>query len=238
MSETQAPADRDVATAFSIVVGLSDNMQITFQSGFGTDESDAAINERIDRLVRVAERQRSIAQIDKLEKDLVQQSEMLAQFREDYERIDLSTQQAIAQREIELQTRRDQEEAERKAFTDEIDGKIAQMQASRDQTYQNGLDEFSRSGRGGTYHPRGATKDVIDKTDRAIAEALAHRNGALADFDAEYQSRLHTAELELDKARSEREEALRSSRISIDRYEAAVANTTTLLEKAREMKGT
>lgn len=238
MSETQAAADRDVATAFSIVVGLSDNMQITFQSGFGTDETDAAINDRIDRLVRVAERQRAIAQIDKLEKDLVQQTEMLAQFREDYDRIDLQTQQTIAQREVELDTRREQKAAEKEAFTGEIDDKIAQMKARREQVYQNGLDEFSRSGRGGAYHPRGAVKDAIDKTDRAIAEALAHRDGALADFDADYETRLHTAELELDKARSEREEALRSAQISIDRYVAAVASTATLLEKAREMKGT
>lgn len=235
--EDEAPVIKVVATGISLVVGLADDMQITFQTGFEGDETDEAVNARVDRLVRIAERQKAIAKLDKLERDLVQQKETLAQQQEDYARIDLQTNQAIAKREVELGVRKEQGAAERAAFIEDVDNKIATLLESRQRAYDAGLEEHRRTGRSGSYVPRGAHKQAIDNTDRAIVEMKANRDGAIADFDRDYEARLHTAEAEIEKAKAEREQALRSIEISIERYTAAIESTEAMLEKARTLKG-
>lgn len=236
--EQDAPVVKVIATGISLVVGLSDNMQITFQSGFEGDETDDVVNARVDRLVRIAERQKAVAAIDRLETDLVGQKEKLAQYRLDYDTIDLSTNQIIAQREIEFDERIALRDSERKVFADEIDEKIAAIQERRDAEYKAGLDEFTLGGRGGAYHPRGARKQALERMEHALIDAAGNREAALADFDRVYEERLDTAKAELDKARQERGESLRAVQMSIDRYVSAVENTQALLDKAREMKGT
>ena len=64
---TEARAKENYAAVFSLVVGLSDNMQITFQSGYEADETDEQVNARIDRMVALATRQRGIAEAPALE---------------------------------------------------------------------------------------------------------------------------------------------------------------------------
>lgn len=227
-----------VATAFSLVVGISDDAQITFQSGFEGDESDDIVNARIDRIVRIAERQQALRKIPKLEKDLIQQKEQLAQFHENRAQIELDADTKISTLEIELEQREKQREPERAAFEAEINMKLLEMQQRKTALFNEGLEEHTRSGRLGQYKPVGARKANLERIDKAIEEGKEARAKAVADFDLAYQSGIDTAKAEIEKARNEREQALRANQISVDRFTEAVANTEALLQQAREMKGT
>lgn len=234
----ETPVVKVVATGFSVVFGVADDCQITFQSGFEGDEDDSVVNARIDRLMRFGERQQALRRIPKLEKDLADQKGKLAQFQADRAEIELQADTKIAQLEIELRQREEQREPEKKAFEADINGKILAMQERKAEAFNAGHAEHVKAGRTGDYTPRGDRKVQIDRIDRAIKEATDLRGKAIADFEITYQSGIDTAKLEIEKARNEKEQALRASQISIDRFTEAVANTEALLHQAREMKGT
>lgn len=230
-----ALAERSVATAFSVVVGLTGNAQMTFQSGFDEDEPDAAVNARMDRIMRLALRQKAIAEIPEIEADLLKQRETLSQFQEDLARIEDDHARQQAKRQIELDTRVHSREEERKKFQAEIDGVILKLNEAKQDQWNEGAAEAQRSGRMGAYKPAGVRASNIAKIEKELEKAKAHREAALADFDSSYEQSIEVARGEIEKANAERDQALAGLNISIQRYTDAIAVSEEKLVKARKL---
>lgn len=234
---TEPAVEREVATAVSLVVGLTDNMQITFQTGFGTDESDEAINARLDRLVAVANRQRSLAEVPKLEDQLQKEKGDLSQFQEDLGRIELDHASRKAEMQGQLDAKIAGREAARKKHAAEIDVMILEMQDVRQKTWNAGAEEARTRGRLGAYEPRGVDKANLEKIDKQIDLAKEGREKELDLWDARFDSEVETMRGELARADSERDQHMGQIRVSIQRYQDAIALTAERLEKARAAAG-
>jgi hypothetical protein len=231
------PVEREVATAFSLVVGLADNMQITLQSGFTEDEPESAVNARLDRLVALAKRQRAIAEIPAIEDEIIKQKDTLAQFQEDLARVNADHDRLQAQRRVELSERILQQEPERRKREAEINGDILKIQEHRQVVFNAGLAEHQKSGRMGAYEPRGTVKTNLANIDAGIKEAGAKRAEHLAEWDEVYQSNIETAQVEIDRADAEAVQARKGLDISIQRYVDAIAASEEKLAKARAAAG-
>lgn len=231
------PAERDVATAVSLVVGLTDNMQITFQTGFGTDETDAAVNARLDRLVAVADRQRAIAQVPVIEAQLVKEQADLSQFQEDLGRIEIDHVARKASLQRQLDDKLAGRDKARKKHAAEIDVMILEMQDVRQATWNNGAEQARAHGRLGAYEPRGVDKSNLEKIDKQIALAKEGREKELDLWDARFDSEVESLRADIERADAERDQHIGQINVSIRRYTDAVVATTERLDKARAAAG-
>lgn len=125
--------EKVVATGVSIVVGLADDRQITFQTGYEGDETDAAVNSRLDRTMRFANRLKAVYSLPSLEDELEQHETILARLLEDQTAIVDRYENTMAQKQVELDTRRRDAES-----------------------------RWADSGKRGGYKPEGATKRDMD----------------------------------------------------------------------------
>lgn len=136
-----------VGTSFALTVMLADGQQITFQSGFAEDETDAQIDVRLDRLMRISGRQRALAEMPKLKE----------------ERDELLTTQ--------VQRRSDEKEADAK-WEDEI----ASIQERQQKAFDEGYDEHVKGGKQSAYQPKGNRATVISGCIREIERMKADRD--------------------------------------------------------------
>lgn len=139
-----------VGTSFALVVGLSDNQQITFQSGFAEDEDDAAVHARIDRLTRIARRSQLLAEVPKLKEERAQLIDQQAQTRADEARLDA-----------------------------DYAAEVGRLEALKKDTFDVGYNEHVRAGRSGPYAPRGAAAQAISGAQRDLEKMDAERKVVL-----------------------------------------------------------
>lgn len=231
------PVEKVVATGVSLVVGLSDNMQITFQSGFEGDETDAAVNARLDRLVALANRQKAIAEVPMLENELFKHREELAQFQEDLDRVELDHAMAQGQRGQALAELEAGRAKAREKFEAEINVMILEMQDVRQETFNAGLGEHQRSGRSGSYAPKGHVATNLAKIDKQIETAKGGRERDLEAWDVRFDERTKVLYAEIEKAEAERDQYVANLNVSIRRYTNAVASREEKLQKARAAAG-
>lgn len=76
------------AIGVSIVCDLPPGKQMTLQTFFDQDAEDADANALVDRLVKLADRQRALASLPQLRKDLKKQEETLAKMQADFARLE------------------------------------------------------------------------------------------------------------------------------------------------------
>lgn len=231
------PIEKVVATGVSLVVGLSDNMQITFQSGFEGDETDAAVNARLDRLIALANRQKAIAEVPMLENELFKHREELAQFQEDLDRVELDYATAQEQRRQAIAELEAGRAKARKKFEAEINVMILEMQDVRQETFNAGLGEHQRSGRSGSYVPKGHVATNIAKIDKQIETAKDGRERDLEAWDIRFDERTKALYAEIEKAEAERDQYVANLNVSIRRYTDAIASREEKLQKARAAAG-
>lgn len=167
LHEEEAPVEKVIATGVSIVVGLSNDRQMTFQSGFEGDETDAAVNARMDRFMRIADRLKARYELVTLEEELEMHLKTLAKFVEDFEAVEKRFEITQASRQVEIETRRRDAEA-----------------------------RWTKDGKRGSYRPEGATKrdlDLIqgelDKVENERAQYLANHKVSLERFHEETEIR-------------------------------------------------
>lgn len=142
--------EKVVATAVSIVVGLADDRQITFQTGYEGDETDDAVNGRLDRTMRFANRLKAIYSLPNLEDELERHEKTIERFQADRDEIEKNLAVKQAMRSVELGERRNK-----------------------------AVKAWQAGGRQGEFRPQGATARDLDliqgEMDRAEEDAKQGR---------------------------------------------------------------
>lgn len=172
----EAPVQKVVATAVSIVVGLADDRQITFQTGYEGDEDPRAVNARLDQTMAYANRLKAVYSLPGLEDELAQHETTLERFLED--------QAAIVERY-------DNEQAARQA----------QLSALR----RDAEARWADGGKRGSYKPEGATKRDLELISGATlkAEADHKQNRDIAQKTHErYVQEIETRKAKIAKAKA------------------------------------
>ena len=172
----EEPVEKVVATAVSIVVGLADDRQITFQTGYEGDETDDAVNGRLDRTMRFANRLKAVYSLPALEDELEQHETVLARFLED--------QAAIVER-----------------YEVEQAGRVAELSAKR----RDAESRHATSGKRGGYKPEGATKRDMELIAGATlkAENEFKQNRDIANKTHErYVQEIDTRKAKIAKAKA------------------------------------
>jgi hypothetical protein len=226
-----------IATGVTFTVGLSDDRQMTFQSGFEGDETDEAVNARFDRLMNLADRQQARYQVKGAEKKLAQHRLTVAQFEID--EVDLVQRHAVqqAQRQIELDERIKERGTERKKFQAEIDGAILSMQDRKKQVWDNGAEAHAASGRLSSYQPKGDVLVNINRIQQAITEAGENRDKALADFDDTYAEGIETAKAEIEKSEATFADVLKSRALTRSKWDDIAADLEADIKRCRDLIG-
>ncbi len=231
------PDAKNIATGVSLVVGLANDRQITFQSGFEGDESDTVVNARLDRLLRVADRLKARYELADLETKLSQHKSTVAQYEIDQAETEARFQHQQALRRVELDERIAQRSNERKKFEDEINTAVLNMQEARQGQFNAGAAEHTRAGRLSAYVPKGAVASNIAKIDKAIKDAGDNREKALADFDMAYDQSLAVAQGEIDKAEEERKQTMDRMAITVEKWSGMTADLEAQVAQCRELAG-
>lgn len=164
-----------VGTSYALIVGLADGQQITFQSGFADDETDTAINARMDRLVRLAFRQRAIAELPKLREDLVRLERQRSQTAADKDKLDAEFESGLDDRAI----------------------RIRDMAAELEEVKSDAYAEFTTSGRRGEFKPVGKTKSKIDGLLRDIFNLTQERESEKKQATSQHPAFLRQMDLEI-----------------------------------------
>lgn len=108
----ETPVERVIASGVSIVVSLPEGRQISFTTGFEGDESDADVNARFDRIMRLADRQRARYELAELEEELKRHLLTNERMEKDQAAVESRYEVHRAQRVVEQTTvRRDVESA-------------------------------------------------------------------------------------------------------------------------------
>jgi hypothetical protein len=222
-----------VATATAIVVGLTNNRQITFQTGHEGNEDPETVFNRYMGVMKIADRLQAVYEIPEIEEELFKHRETLANFLEDKRRLEAAFEVSQAERQVTIDEMRRSRPEMKAAKLAEMNAAILDMQKRRGEFYGQGHEEFRRRGRTGSYTPAGATKATLDRIELGIKQAGEARDAEMTDFDAKYDASIAGAEAEMARAEAERDQALANLGISIDRYNGAISEREERLAKRK-----
>ena len=150
------------AIGFSITVDVSSGRQMVLQGFFPDDEPDAAVNARLDRALRFADRQRSRYEIPVLAEERAKLRDELAQYKEDTELAEANFVKAQA------------------TFDVQILESNQQIQKLMDEGEADGL----RRGKVGSYKPQGVRKHNIDLIKTQIEDYKKQKESNAAERKA------------------------------------------------------
>lgn len=207
--------EKVIATALSITVGLTDDRQITFQSGYEGDETDEAVNARLDRTMRFADRLKARYGIPKLEEELHTRERALANMEEDSPRVAERHERDQAERRVQMD-----------AAAQECNERILSAQQRKKDLFDKGQDDWQKRGKMGGYKPQGAAAADIDRQDHAIKEFAAIRDKEVARIEAD-----------IVRAEADRGQWLAGHSDALERHRAGVEAARADLAKLRELAG-
>ena len=121
------------AIGFSITANIDGNRQVVFQGFFDENEEDKVVNRRVDRVMHLIDRQRSIYEIPGLKEELQKLTDELAQYNEDVGKAEIEFEKAQAT----------------------LDVQFLEVQQTRAKEHEAGLAEHKRSGKMSGYKPAG-----------------------------------------------------------------------------------
>lgn len=222
-----------IASGVSIVVGLANDRQITFQTGFESDETDDAVNNRFDRAMRFADRLKARYEVDGLVVEIAETKKQRDTFAEILEDAQANYESSVAMRTVER-------EELVKIYADEIAGatkaaneKILGVQAQRKNRYDEGLEAFRKSGKMGSYDPVGSTKVDLKRCDSALEELKTFRETEENRLKEEGERRLDAFDKETARVDNERDEAIKNHETSVRRYNGALEDLEKRLNKLK-----
>jgi hypothetical protein len=194
LADDPAPAHGDkppiarevVGHAVGFTIGLANDRQVTFQTGFAEDEDDATVNARFDRIMRLADRQKAKYELVELRAELETHEKALARLDEDIARVDNDFDRSQAQLDVEI-------------------GEYQRLLTeARDKAYQNQI----ASGRSGKQPLSGHVKSQIAAYERAIEDGAKSKEKNVAEREQ------HRGTVIAQRARYEEEIASRLAKIA------------------------
>lgn len=233
----ETPVQKVIATGLSLVVGLSDNQQLTFQSGYEGDEDDSSIHARLDRMLSFAERLRAKAQIPDIGRAIAKHRKDMATFQELIDRAEQEQPHQIAARQVEIDEMKRLRPEEKAKFVSDMDADILKLDELRKDAFNQGLEEYRRSGRQGSYTPKGAQEAKLKNIDSAIGKAREARDLEIERWDQRYDEGIAKAEAELHRANEDRLQTIAGHRITIGRHEEAISELNDQLAECQKLLG-
>lgn len=181
------PARRDApALGMSVVMNMPGDRQATLQCFVAQEDGEEAANQLLDRMFRIADRQRARYELVDLSEQLAQHQRSLANFDADFARIEMD----FAKKKVEREA--------------EIEAYIAEAE----RLHKEGYDKWYESGRRGDYVPQGSTKQAIDvargaakKVHADIEKAEAERTvalGGIHESQKRYAGEIKRLKVEID----------------------------------------
>ena len=216
------PVQKVIATGLSLVVGLSDNQQITFQSGYEGDEDDSSIKARLDRMMLFASHLTARARIPDLKRQIAKHVSDAATFQELTDRAEKEHPHQIAARQVEIDEIKSLHDSEKAKFVADMDAEILKTQELRAEEFNAGLEEYRRSGRQGSYVPRGAREATLKRIDSAVARLIEARDAEIEAWEKRYADGIAAAEADLAKKEEERKQTIAGHQITIGRHQEAI----------------
>jgi hypothetical protein len=147
------------AIGFSMTVDISQGRQMVLQGFFPHDESDEAVNARLDRALSFADRQRSKYEIPVLSEERAKLRDELAQYEEDV---------ALAEENF-------------KKSQATFDVQILEAQGEIRRIEEEGAAKAMRSGKVGGYKPQGQTAHNISIIKKQIEDYAKQKEGNVAE---------------------------------------------------------
>ena len=109
------------AIGFSTTVNVDGNRQLVFQGYFDQAESDDVVNARIDRIMRLADRQRSIYELPILKEERQKIAEELAQYEQDVAEAEANFNKTQAQFDVQiLETQKQAKEMNEAGYNEHV----------------------------------------------------------------------------------------------------------------------
>ena len=217
------PVVKVVATVVSVTIGLTNDRQMTFQSGYEGDETDEAVNGRLDRMMRIADRLQARYKLKEVKEELVVREKALTNFEKDYARLEVEHETAQAERLVEIARLEDGYEAARKTAQAEMDADILTLQDLKKDAFNEGLEAYRKAGRMVTYVPAGKDKANIARVESAIQKAGDARDSALVGFEERYKAHVENLKAEHHKVQMDREQHLANLTDAMERHRLGVA---------------
>jgi len=181
------PITREVVgMAVGFTIGLADDRQVTFQTGFAEDEPDSVVNARFDRIMALADRQKAKYELVKLREELETHQRAQVRLNEDLERVEAEFHKSQAQ----------------------LDVQILQYQHEKSKLEQEVYQSNVASGRSGSRKPSGHVAVSIERVQAGIESAKADKEKNIAEREQHRDSVLKQA------ARFEEEVASRLAKIA------------------------
>ena len=227
--------EKVIATGVSIVVGLTNDRQITFQTGFEGDETDEAVNRRFDRIMRLADRQKAKYSLKEAVKELALRETALANFIFDKAAIEErhTREQAIRRETIEEMKRL--RSAAREKCQSEIDGTILKIQDKKAGIVAEAQETYRRSGKLGAFKLVGVHERNAAACDQALETAKEHRTLALEQFDADYDAKIADVEAEITRVQADRDQHATNLEETLKRHHEGVEATRADLTELQEL---
>lgn len=136
------------AIGFSTTVNVDGDRQLVFQGYFEQDEDDKVVNARIDRIMLLADRQRSKYKLPTLREELAKLTDELAQYKQDVDEAELNFQKAQAALDVQL----------------------LELRTHGEKIHNDGAAGHARLGKGGAYVPKGHVATSLDNIDKQLQE--------------------------------------------------------------------
>lgn len=174
------------AIGYSILCQLDGNRQFTAQCFVGEDESDEVVNRRVDRIMRVVDRQRARYEVDELRREVADHHTALKRGRDNQAKLDAEHEKALAQ----------------------LDVQAAAVTEDRSRAYNAAADAHRVSGRRGDFRLAGADKQH-DLAFKASLDQIAAEKTRLVN-----EHKANRDNIEVQWMRFEEEIAKREARIA------------------------
>lgn len=227
------PIQKVIATGLNVVIGISNDRQISFQSGYEGDEADVSIMARLDRMFMFADKLKARYEIEDIGEQIRKNLAERAKFEDHVRTSTTNTEHALAMFDVELQEMKDRREIEKARKLAEMNAEIVAMQEMRGDVFNQGVENFTKQGRMGSYVPRGADKANLDRIDLGIKKAGEARDTILEQWDADYDAVLAKNAAAREKRENEGAQEIQSLQNTITRYSELIAEDEVRLEKRK-----
>lgn len=233
VSEDDRPVQKVIATGLSIIVGLTNDRQMTFSSGYEGDEDDSSINARLDRMMRFADRLKARYEIGEIEKRLADNRKGLAQFKDHIRTAEDNRDRDLADFDVQIAELERLKPEERAKHAAEMDAKILRFQEMRKEHFNLALETHQTRGRSGSFVPRGQDKVNLDRIDLAIKQAGEAKDKDIEAWDVAYDRQIDAACAEREKRVETARQEVQSLTHTVDRHAELIAEDEAELAKRR-----